>query len=65
MIRDSQWKLIHYPAIDRWQLFDLVADSSELIDLSGDPINSAVLKRLRQQLRAEQVAAGDPLAMAK
>lgn len=62
MIRDSQWKLIHYPAIDRWQLFDLVADPDELTDLSGEPTKAEVLKRLRGILKAEQIAAGDPLA---
>ncbi|MDA1013962.1 MAG: sulfatase-like hydrolase/transferase [Planctomycetota bacterium] len=62
MIRESQWKLIHYPAIERWQLFDLIADPNELIDLSGDTTKAEVLKRLRTKLRAEQVAAGDPLA---
>ena len=62
MIRDSQWKLIHYPAIDRWQLFDLIADPHELTDLSDDPTQAEVLKRLRETLRREQIAAGDPLA---
>jgi arylsulfatase A-like enzyme len=62
MLRDSEWKLIHYPAIDRWQLFDVQADPHELTDLSADPTQADVLTRLRQTLRQEQRAAGDPLA---
>jgi arylsulfatase A-like enzyme len=61
MIRDSQWKLIHYPAIDRWQLFDLAADPHELNDLSEDSAQANVLKRLRETLRREQIAADDPV----
>jgi arylsulfatase A-like enzyme len=62
MVRDSQWKLIHYPAIDRWQLFDLLADPDELIDLSADQTKADVLNRLRETLQSAQQAAGDPLA---
>lgn len=62
MVRDSRWKLIHYPAIDRWQLFDLVADPNELEDLAADQTKADVLDRLRATLRSEQIAAGDPLA---
>lgn len=62
MIRDSRWKLIHYPEIDRWQLFDVLADPNELTDLSSDQAKADVLKRLRDTLRREQIAAGDPLA---
>lgn len=61
MVRDSQWKLIHYPAIERWQLFDLVADPHELHDLSNDKSKADVLTRLRNLLRQEQLAVADPL----
>ena len=59
MIRDSRWKLIHYPAIDHWQLFDLVADPHELKNLVDDPRQAEVLARLRSTLRDEQEKAGD------
>jgi arylsulfatase A-like enzyme len=62
MIRDSRWKLIHYPAIDRWQLFDLGKDPNELQDLSSDLTKADIFNQLRETLRREQVAAGDPLA---
>ena len=48
MTRDSQWKLIQYPEIDRWQLFDLIADPNELNDLSGNPTQAELLKRLHK-----------------
>ncbi|MCA9121715.1 MAG: sulfatase-like hydrolase/transferase [Planctomycetaceae bacterium] len=62
MVRDSRWKLIHYPAIDRWQLFDLEADPYEMSDLSKDETKANVMTRLRDLLHREQVAAADPLA---
>ena len=62
MVRDSQWKLIHYPAIDRWQLFDLAADPHELTDLSEETAQAEVFMRLRETLLREQVAADDPVA---
>ena len=59
MIRDARWKLIHYPAIDRWQLFDLDADPNELQNLSDDSRHAEVLDRLRRLLRSEQRKVGD------
>lgn len=53
------WKLIHYPQIDRWQLFDLKADPRELRDLAGDP-DGSVLTKLQSQLHAWREKAGDP-----
>jgi arylsulfatase A-like enzyme len=36
MIREGDWKLIWYPKIDRWQLFNLANDPNELRDLIGE-----------------------------
>ena len=36
MVRDERWKLIWYPKIDRFQLFDLATDPDEVADLSGE-----------------------------
>jgi arylsulfatase A-like enzyme len=36
MIREGDWKLIWYPKIDRWQLFNVADDSDELHDLIDD-----------------------------
>ena len=36
-VRDSRWKLIRYPHINKSQLFDLANDAGEMNDLSADP----------------------------
>ena len=61
MIRTQRWKLIHYPKIKRYQLFDLSADPHELNDLSADPRRAAVLAELRAKLEAWQKEVGDPV----
>jgi len=61
MIRTDRWKLIWYPKIDRWQLFDLASDPYELKDLAAEPQHAAVLAELRAKLRAWQKEAGDPV----
>jgi arylsulfatase A-like enzyme len=50
MIRQGQWKLIWYPKIDRWQLFDLAADSKELSDKIADPSEQSRVGALRKSL---------------
>ncbi len=62
MIRTDRWKLIHYPKIDRWQLFDLDSDPHELHDLVNEPAHGATLQALRGQLAELQRTYGDPLA---
>lgn len=61
MLRTDRWKLIHYPQIGRWQLFDLRADPLELHDLSVDARRAAVLAELRGKLKAAQEHFRDPL----
>ncbi len=61
MIRTERWKLIHYPDINRYQLFDLNADPSELKDLSAEARCVGVAKELREKLGAWQKEVGDPL----
>ena len=58
MIRTDRWKLIHYPHIDRWQLFDLANDPRELKDLSDDPTQADTIDSLRQKLAAWLKEAG-------
>jgi arylsulfatase A-like enzyme len=65
MIRGDRWKLIHYPQIDRYQLFDLKSDPLEQNDLSADPASASLLNEMKLQLAAAQRAAGDPLAPAE
>ncbi len=60
MIRTDRWKLIYYPHIDRWQLFDLQNDPDELYDLAGDAKQKDVLRDLRGKLLAWRKEVNDP-----
>jgi arylsulfatase A-like enzyme len=60
MVRSERWKLIYYPHLDRYQLFDLLRDPSELHDLATDPKFRDVRADLQQRLRAWQQQVGDP-----
>ncbi len=54
MIRTDRWKLIRYPKIERFQLFDLSTDPHELNDLAASSHHSAVVADLRARLEAEE-----------
>lgn len=62
MVRTGHWKLIHYPQIERFQMFDLAADPFELRDLSSASQHARTFADLHAKLVAAQQAAGDPLA---
>ena len=57
--RDDRWKVIWYPPIDRWQLFDLASDPEETDDLAGDPAHAEDLARLQHRLREARRSEGD------
>lgn len=63
MIRTDHWKLIHYPLIDRLQLFDLQKDPLEQNDLAQNTtyvkVRSDLLKRLDEWLDAQSHNAAD------
>lgn len=59
MVRDERWKLIWYPKIDRYQLFDLASDPWEINDLSDQTAHATRLAELKKQLAAQQKAFGD------
>jgi arylsulfatase A-like enzyme len=61
MLRDDRWKVIYYPQLERWQLFDLRTDPNELRDLANDPRFAVELAKGQERLRAAMVSAGDPL----
>ena len=52
MVRTDRWKLIHYPKIDQYQLFDLTNDPNELVDLAGRAEHAATQKDLQARLEA-------------
>jgi arylsulfatase A-like enzyme len=60
MIRTDEWKLVHYPHLDRYQLFHLKTDPDELTDLAGHEKWSHVRKRLNAKLLAWQKSVNDP-----
>lgn len=53
MFRDQRYKLIYYPAGNRFQLFDLEVDPDEMQDLSQMKEHAEVLGRLQAQLAGE------------
>lgn len=61
MIRSADgWKLIRYPKIDHWQLFDLNADRFELKNLADDPAHAERRANLEKQLDEWRKEKGDP-----
>jgi arylsulfatase A-like enzyme len=65
MIRDDRWKLIFYPHLDRYQLFDLKNDPHERQDLSEQAEYAGERLRLEQLLLGERRRMGDPLLKEK
>ena len=50
MVRTSQWKYVHDPMGDRDELYDLVADSGELVNVIDEEPHRDVLAAMRQRL---------------
>ena len=50
MVRNRRYKLIHYPHLNRHQLFDLQKDPNEVNDLSGDKGHNKVFRQLQEKL---------------
>ncbi len=50
MIRDRQYKLVHFVENDEGQLFNLVNDPREINDLWDDPAHEAVKRRLINEI---------------
>ena len=57
--RGDRYKIIWYPSIDRWQVFDLATDPEEIIDLAPDPREAARTAALRRELQAARDRCGD------
>ncbi len=62
MIRTDRWKLIHYPKLGKYQLFDLPKDPHELHNLAAGAEHAKVVAELRAKLEGWQKRVGDPLA---
>ncbi len=61
MIREDRWKLIWYPHLARYQLFDLAADPLELTNLFAEPAQQSRVFVLRNKLENWLRAHRDPL----
>jgi arylsulfatase A-like enzyme len=62
MARDGRWKVLWYPQVDRYQLFDLSADPDEVNDLHDKPEHAAKLADMKKLLAGQQDAFADRLA---
>ena len=60
MIRTDRWKLIHYPKIGKFQLFDLANDPYELNSLANNSQHADLMTQLHDRLRAWQKDVVDP-----
>ncbi len=65
MVRDERYKLMWYPKIEKFQLFDLRADPDELKDLSEDKAHAKPLADLRAAMAREQKLWGDTAPILK
>lgn len=61
-VRDGRYKLIHfYNDIDRWELYDLEKDPTEMHNIFGQPGTEEVTARMMEKLRKAQVQYDDPV----
>lgn len=63
MIREGDWKLIWYPRIDRWQLFNVADDPNELHDLVNADTQRDRISDLRTKLTNWLKQSHDPLVI--
>jgi arylsulfatase A-like enzyme len=50
-VRTAQHKLIHYYNLEEWELFDLQADSDEMVNLYDDPAQQPLIESLKAELQ--------------
>ena len=63
MVFDGRFKLLYYPTIDMWRLYDLQNDPLEMNDLAADEAHAPHLQRMQRLLARAMRAAKDPLAV--
>jgi arylsulfatase A-like enzyme len=59
MVRNDRWKLLWYPKIGKFQLFDLQSDPNELQNLADVAQHAATLGVMKKLMNREQVAFAD------
>ncbi len=61
-VRDDRYKLIHfYNDIDKWELYDLQEDPTEMHNIYGQPGTEEATARMKQELNRLQVKYDDPI----
>ena len=63
-LRTRDHKLIYYPKLKRYQVFDLSQDPWEMHDLVDDPKYRQIKRELMERLLAKQKELGDPMVVA-
>lgn len=64
-VRDSRYKLIHfYNDIDRWELYDLEKDPTEMHNIYGQPGTEEITRSMMKKLRDAQEQYDDPMRYA-
>ncbi len=62
MVRDDRWKLLWYPKLGKFQLFDLKTDPDELTNLAEAKDHADRLAAMKKLLREQQDLFGDDKA---
>lgn len=62
MVRDDRWKLLWYPKLDKFQLFDLKTDPDELTNLAQVEEHGEKLTSMKKLMREQQDLFGDDKA---
>jgi arylsulfatase A-like enzyme len=58
-VRTERYKLIRYPELDEWELFDLKTDPNELQSVYDDPAYAEIAKELKAEIVRLQKQYGD------
>jgi len=62
MVRDERWKMMWYPKLEKFQLFDLQNDPNELANLAEVPEQAVKLAAMKKLMGEQQKAFGDDKA---
>jgi len=57
----GNWKIMYYPKISRYRLYNVAKDPNEMNDLAENPEYSVQLKTMQQVLSAEMETLNDPM----
>ena len=63
MVFDGRFKLIYYPKIEKYLLFDLQNDAAEMQDLAEVPGYAPKMVELQKKLQNLQIETGDTLKL--